>query len=223
MAAEEKSVRRIPGINFGIESNAVVSLRLLALNQDFRAEYVGQIDNQYILLRIPHIQSVREKLLRDNGVVVRYQQKGDVCLFNSHVIKYVHSPCPLFFISYPETIACQGFRRSTRVRCSLPCLLQGRFGEHDGLLTDLSLHGASVVCRLENDASLRKFQSGDPAVLNFSLGEHGEVMAGVKVRRMENVGSEKVKLGLEFEDLDEMETEALNEFLDRLAGFLDVN
>ncbi|WP_029897532.1 PilZ domain-containing protein [Desulfohalovibrio reitneri] len=214
--------RRVPGFLFDMDGRSAVWLRLLATGEDLHAEYVGQADNQYILLRIPRLQGMREKLLRDNGLELRYHQQGEVCVFSSQAVKYFPSPVPLLLAEFPVNIACQGLRGETRVASNLPCKLRGEFGEYRGLLTDLSRSGAAVVCRLETDAKLRRAAPGDAATLLLDLGGRGSVSAGVRIRRKDDLGTDKIRLGVEFEELGEVESEAVGGFLDELLDFADV-
>ncbi|EPR43802.1 type IV pilus assembly PilZ [Desulfovibrio sp. X2] len=215
-----RKVSRLPGSSCRLDPGDGVQLILRCLKGKLEGRYVGTDMESLLLFSLPLIPRIKERLLVDNGVVIKYQRQGGIYQFQSHVLRIILRPTPLLLVAVPSLLFRIDLRTAPRISCMLPMSLQGRFGEHEGVICDLSEHGIRARFKLTGPSGLRKVQAGDSLVSTFSLGDFGEIMAGVTVRRVET-RMDAVTLGLQISELDADEAQAIKGYIEKILFILN--
>ncbi len=215
-----KKLTRLPGARCRIDPGALSIVILHCLGRKLEGRYVGTDEDNVLIFRLPPVAKLKERLLVDNGVVVKYERQGCIYQFQSHALRLIYRPVPMLFTALPTSLFRIDLRTTQRVSCLLPMTLRGKHGEHEGVICDLSEKGILAKFKISAPSGLRKVMPGDRLVASFSLGEFGLIMAGVTVRRIES-GLGSLSLGLQIAELDEVESQAVKSYLDKVIGILN--
>ena len=113
------------GVVFNLEPGSRIQMEVKGLDLKLHSFYVGMVKGRYLMVQLPVVADKNKEglfphLYQDNLVAIRYLQRGEVRGFQSKVIRYVLSPFPLLFLSYPAKIVTYALRKHKRV----PCLVQ---------------------------------------------------------------------------------------------------
>lgn len=216
----QKRLTRLPGALCIIEPGALCIAIMRCLGRKLEGRYVGSDGENLLIFRLPPIPRLKERLLIDNGVVVKYEHQGCIYQFQAHALRLVYRPVPMLFVDMPTSLFRIDLRSSPRIACMTPMTLRGKHGDHDGVICDLSEEGIRAKFKLNGSSSLRRAMPGDQLVASFSLGEFGVIMAQVTVRRIES-DMNRVSLGLQITGLDAMEARAIKDYIDRVMSILN--
>lgn len=186
-----------------LEQNTRVFVRLNPLSQQsqpLQGEFLGVSHYDFIILRLPSVPGLLNKLLPQTRLEIRYMQEGAVHTFTTEIISYTVKPTLLLFASYPDRMSVMDTRRHHRVICALPILMHSPKGDGEGLICDLSLGGCRVSLELTGQSSMRELMVGDNVVIQTVFGASG-LVCGTKavVRNVEFAGTQ-VAAGLSFTD-----------------------
>ncbi len=139
-----------------ITVGAKLALDINGLDAKLTSALVGYSKAKYVVTHVPSLMEGNKDLLfqhlySGNDVTVRYLHSGVIFGFRCAVIKYLFSPFPLLFLTFPEKVESYNLRRHKRIPCLLPAVV--RVGETSvkGLVTDLSLSGCEVVLSLARE------------------------------------------------------------------------
>lgn len=215
----DKRLTRLPGGHCRIDSGALALVILRCLGRKLEGRYVGTDGDNLLIFRLPVVPRLKERLLVDNGVVVKYERQGCIYQFQTHALRLIYRPVPMLFVALPTSIFRIDLRATPRVACMLPVTLRGRVGEHEGVICDLSEQGILAKFKITGSTGLRKVMPGDRFAASFSLGDTGAVMPGVTVRRIQS-GMDTVSLGLHISEIREAEAQAVKGYLDKVLCIL---
>ena len=189
-----------------LEQNTRVFVRLNPMSQQsqpLQGEYLGTSHYEFMILRLPTVSGLLNKLLPQTRVEIRYMQEGAVHTFTTEVISYALKPSLLLFTTYPDRMSVMDTRKHHRVMCALPILLHSPKGDGEGLICDLSLGGCRIGLELSGQSSMRELMVGDNVVVQTIFSADG-LPAGAKavVRNVEAAGT-RVAAGLSFTEKNE--------------------
>ncbi len=184
-----------------LDQNTRVFLRVNPLNQQsqpLQGEFLGTSHYEFMILRLPSVPGLLNKLLPQTRVEIRYMQEGAVHTFTTELISYTVKPSLLLFTTYPDRMSIMDTRKHHRVMCALPILLHSSKGDGEGLISDLSLGGCRLGLELTGQSGVRELEVGDEVVLQTIFRADG-LPCGTKavIRNIEIAGS-RMAAGLSF-------------------------
>ena len=184
-----------------LAQNTKVFIRVNPLHQQtpsLQGEFLGTSHYEFMILRLPSVPGLLNKLLPQIRIEIRYMQEGAVHSFVTELISYIVKPTLLLFTSYPDRMSIMDTRKHQRVMCALPILLHSNKGVGQGLISDLSLGGCRIGLELTGQSFVRELELGEEVLLQTILSADG-LPCGVKaiVRNLELIGT-RMAAGLSF-------------------------
>lgn len=165
---------------------------------------VGMCPKKFILVTVPRQpeatpQTIYPLLYQGNTVTCYAMLPGSAAAFKSHIIRFIMSPFPLIFLSFPPELQLVNVRKHARVRCLFDGVLRLGQTELRGMITDLSHGGCSFTFPLNGQPT--GIKSETPVELECGqLGAVGKQTLNASVRSTS--GKEKIgRLGLRFESV----------------------
>lgn len=129
-----------------------IGTELLVEFQDFtlrtKSELVGMRHNNYLIIMMQHdMTGIRQEVLRDSQLIIRYLYRGSVYGFRTSVMNVIGSPDRLVFLTYPKKIEEFRVRSSPRYECILPATttVEGLAG--DTVVIDISMDGCRCIVK----------------------------------------------------------------------------
>lgn len=187
----------------GLDQNTRVFVRLNPLSQQsqpLHGEFLGTSHYEFMIIRLPSVPGLLNKLLPQTRVEIRYMQEGAVHTFTTELISYTIKPSLLLFTSYPDRMSIMDTRKHHRVLCALPILMHSPKGDAEGLICDLSLGGCRVSLELTGQSDMRELMVGDSVVLQTIFTADGLPCGSKAVVRNVEMAGTRVATGLSFLD-----------------------
>lgn len=211
--------------DFDMSVGIKLSMEVRGIDEKLVSPLVGFSRGKYVVTQLPSLAESNKEVLfqhlyAGNPVTVRYLEAGAVFGFRSEIIKYLFSPFPLLFLTFPVRVESFNLRRHKRISCLLP--VSARIGEADysGLMTDLSLSGCRVGLTI-----MRKYQPtigvDDEVLLTCPLfGQNGDSTLRCQIKRAaSDVG--KLDLGLKFTDVPDTSRQGILSYIQSAAVILE--
>jgi c-di-GMP-binding flagellar brake protein YcgR len=208
------------GLPIQIEINGV-SIKMSSVS-------VGYLADNCLIIKYPStgtFGSIASKLFKGNKVTVRYTSDGDVLGFQSELLGTINEPVRLLFIAYPTLIARRSLRSSKRVECYLPADLnidRAKSGDvvRDGIITDISGTGCNLNMVKESpDRVLPDVRVNDAVILHLQLpGMENRIELSGNIRNIQR-DSQKIRMGIQFNDIDEERKIIITEYISTLEKF----
>jgi c-di-GMP-binding flagellar brake protein YcgR len=187
-------------LNIGLGTR--LQVQIAGMEGQFRSVLVGMSPEEYVLIQLPMMAGILNKLYEGNRVTVRYMFAGSVYGFQSTVLHFVTKPSPLLFVKYPKTIEIIGLRKTKRVDCFFPGMAKVQEKELQGALVDISTGGCKFSIDTSGEAIVPQMEMGENITLSFQLiGSPQPHSFQAKVR---SISREQVRvvLGIQFDALD---------------------
>ncbi len=105
---------------------------------------VGVVSDECLLIRVPTIPGILEKLHEGSPIVVRYVYAGNVYGFTSTIMAYTRKPTLIVFIKYPTSIESMNLRQTQRLDCLLPATVKIGMNIYKGVILDISINGCRI-------------------------------------------------------------------------------
>lgn len=118
--------------------------------QRMNCSYVGQVQDEFLLLQVPMSPGIRNRLLPGTYLQFRFLRNGRIIGFGAEILSYQASPASLTFISYPTDFSEYNLRQEDRVECRFPATLSVEGKPYSGKIVDISPNG----CRFVFDAEV---------------------------------------------------------------------
>lgn len=179
-------------VHFHIDLGTPLIIELGGMEGRLKSTLVGMESGQNMILRIPMIPGIRDKLYEGNRIVVRYVHCGTVYGFESVVLGFVMKPTQVMFISYPKVIEIHNLRKYQRVDCFFPVEIEVGSQRHCGAVLDISTGGCRLVAELSGPLELNV---GGAVKLYFQL-TGSRPLSGIAQNI--NRDSEKATIGIAF-------------------------
>jgi hypothetical protein len=178
-----------------------------------QGEFLGTTHYEFLIIRLPSIPGLRNKLLPHMRVEISYVSGGARNRFTAEIITFTQKPAFLLFTSYPDRMSIMETRSHNRVACALPVRFVSPHGEGVGILSDLSKGGCRVVLEMTGQSGLRKLKEGDRLVMQTAFTWDKVATRGVGIVRNVETSGTRMTLGLAF-------GETIGEFVDALTRYL---
>jgi c-di-GMP-binding flagellar brake protein YcgR len=187
-------------LNIGLGTR--LQVQIAGMDGQFKSVMVGMSPEEYLLIQLPMMAGILNKLYEGNRVTVRYMYSGSVYGFHSTVLYFITKPSPLLFLNYPKTIEILGLRKTKRVDCFFPCLAKIQEKELQGALVDISTGGCKLSIDTSGEVRVPQMEVGENITLSFQLiGSPQPHSFLAKVRSISRE-QERVVLGIQFDALD---------------------
>jgi len=220
--AQKQYQENMPKLGLALNSRVLVNLNPMSSEKPARlqGEFLGASHYEFLILRMPSIPGLINKLIPHMRVEVSFQSKGAVNRFFAEIISYTAKPSLMIFTTYPDRMSVMEVRKFQRVTCALPITLATPHGDGVAVIIDLSKGGCRVDVELTGQSGMRKLTEGDRVVMQGCFSPEGTVVRGMAiVRAVETTGSH-MGLGLAFDENQKVFTEALAAYLN-LVAFLE--
>ncbi len=118
-------------------------------NVRYSVQLIGYVKNKSIFVTSPMVDGKLEFVRDGQTFVARAFSGKKAYAFVTAALKSVHVPYPYLHLSYPKELRCTVVRRGVRVQVKLAATLSLGQPERsaDLMLSDLSVGGASAVCK----------------------------------------------------------------------------
>lgn len=206
----------LPGSMFRLQSGADIMVHFKCIKRDVWTTYIAEADFKFILIKMPLVAGLANKIYSSPSVVVKYRHKGSVFSFDSVITAYHAKPVPVLWLEFPDKLLHLELRTAPRFSCTIPAHINFKLGEFQGVMTDISKDGCRVRFFGSSTDISGKVSAGEQAVVSFSLGELGDVMADLEIKNC-SVQKDNMTIGGVFTSLDEFELETLDKFLSIMA------
>lgn len=214
LAPGQKLSREVmPKLNIALCSRVHIRINPMSSSRPLPGEFIGLSHFDFLVLRLPTVPGLRNQLLSQTPVEVRYLTDGALNSFHTEIISHLVKPAFLLFLAYPERLTIREMRRHQRLPCALPIQIFSSHGDAKGIISDLSMGGCRICLGLSGQADIRKLQVGDSIVLQTALGEEGAPCGGSAVVRSVEISGVKLTAGISFDGADKVFSEALSGYL----------
>lgn len=217
---EGHRVERLPGVHLNLKLGGPLVLHFSAPSQKFAGKVVGFEPFAYIIVQSRIPQDVLARFAANTSLVAQHTASGRVYGFRTQMLNRISAPAPLLFLAFPESVDRIALRHNTRVAVNVLGSLQGKYGEHQAMILDLTPSGCKLSAKVDLKNPLREAQVGDRLVLHCQLGTGQNLVTPIELRR---VAAEKglLLVGAQFVDLTRETAEAVAAYIDSLLKFMD--
>lgn len=187
-------------LNIGI--GTTLHVHLSGLDGPFKSVMIGQEPQKYLMIRLPMLTGIINRLREGNRVTLRYMYSGCVYGFLSTVLHFITKPSPVLFLAYPKTIETLELRRSRRVDCFFPSTAKIQGKDCTGTIVDISTGGCRFSIDTSSGVKAPLIEVEEDIDLSFQLigSSQPETVLG-KVRSISRDPG-KVVVGIQFDALD---------------------
>ncbi|MDR1359773.1 MAG: flagellar brake protein [Deltaproteobacteria bacterium] len=202
-----------------IEPNSRLYVRFNLLNhnsQPMQGEFLGMSHYEFILLRLPSVPGLKDKLIPKTMLEIRFLLEGAVNTFSADIISYSVKPALILYATYPDRLSIMKTRQHHRLPCALPVSLTTASGDAMGIVCDLSQGGCRVCLELTGQSGLRNLAVDDDIVLQMPLSATAAPTGGTSVVRKVEITGSRLAVGLSF-------NEGQKDFLASVAGYLSLS
>ena len=208
---------RTQGVNIDIPVGTRLNMSFLNQKDIYHVELLGYSLYEYMILRLPRLPALRNRLVPHETVSMRYVLDGTVYAFITEVVSSIVRPGFLLFCSYPTSLEQLELRRHQRLNCLLPALARTSHGEYRCILQDVSHGGAKLVIETKVSDNLRQIEAGSNLLLDFTLFMGKSEVPVPSIVRSVNIEGTKVHLGIQFLDMPEHLRQELEVYLDTVG------
>ena len=208
----------MPKLEIELNSRVLANLNPTSLDKPVRlqCEFLGASHYEFLILRLPSIPGLINKLIPRMRMEISFQSNGAVNKFFVEAISHTAKPSLMIFTTYPDRMSVMEVRKHQRIRCALPVTLVTLHGDGIAVIKDLSKGGCCVVMELTGQSGMRALAEGDSVVLQgcFSFVAEVSTVRGIAtVRTVKIIGSHMV-IGLAFDESQKAFREALEAYLE---------
>ena len=216
--SDPASEQRIELTNkFSIQINTPILIAFNSDEENIRTNIVGFSSEEFIILRLPTIPGIRNRILENPQITARYFSEGTIYGFRTSLLNFVTKPAPLMFISYPEYVEKYELRRHRRTECRIPAVLYFAEGEYKGIIEDLSFGG----CRMSFDqlkySETQKIVQDLPLIIKFSLFAEQGMLEIPGIIKNKSVHRNRLSIGIKF-DGEEKLRQPIKQYLEEVEG-----
>ena len=109
-----------------------------------RVELIGAVRGKSFLVTLPLVNGMGLWLQQGQQFVFHAVEGMHAYGFTCDVLRARNNPVPYVHFSYPSRIDARQVRSAYRVKLRLPVVVHSKNGQHDALVQDLSMSGASL-------------------------------------------------------------------------------
>jgi hypothetical protein len=211
--------RRLTGMRLPLDIGLRMALEFGPLQatensqQRIAAELIGVVHFEFLILRLPWVPGLKQRLVPHTGMTVRFVAEGELCGFQAEILSHAVKPALMLFLAYPEVIERLPLRQHKRLQCALPVQVRSRRGDSDAIIADLSRGGCRLALNVMGQASLRQMVVGDQLVLTGAFSADGRPQAVTCTVRSVDLAPNRLVLGVAFTEGDKSFWDSLDSFL----------
>ena len=219
----DSSSKRHMAWNLDLPIGLTLQVQLKNERSRFKSQYLGMKPDEFLIIQMPGIPSVREAImLRNVTLVVRFLIRGRVFGFESSVIGHVLKPSPMFFTTFPTSIESMNLRSTERVETFIEAegVIQDQIVR--GVILDLSAGGCRYTIDRSTGTRWPTMEPGDILRLRFDLGPNqGRVALDAEIVNA-HTQVDKIRMGLKFlfEEDDFDLREAIDRYVKNISTFV---
>jgi hypothetical protein len=167
---------------------------------------------EFLIVRLPWIPGLRNRLLPESVMTVRFVASGELYGFQSTVITHTAKPGLILFLTYPDVVEKIPLREHKRVQCAMPVYFQSRRGACQAIIADLSRGGCRLALDVSGQAELRQTTVGDEIVLRGAFTADGKQQSVICHVRTVDMTPNKMTLGISFTEGEQVFWDSLDAF-----------
>lgn len=177
---------------------------------------IGMVPEECLLIRVPAIPGILDKLSEGSPIVVRYVYAGSIYGFTSVVLAYTLKPALVVFINYPTSVESMSLRKAKRLQCFFPAKVKIGAEGHRAVIVDISMGGCRIHVEHGADESLLQSRGRTVSLVFQLTGLAEEQAIG---GRIQNVKSEGMiaEIGIAFDPQDEVVLNNVKRYIDSFA------
>ncbi|WP_027186404.1 PilZ domain-containing protein [Desulfovibrio inopinatus] len=191
-----------------------VNLELMSTGKRIWGEIVGRKDGRFILV-MPRLTPGDKNLASESMIAVRYMGKeGQLCGFRTTVLRFMHTPCPLLFLYYPDQYETIDLRKNKRFDCFVPATVFVNGNNYGSVIINISRCGSKVVLQKNNETpNLRDICVDCEVFISFKSITSPDDMYIKSIVRNVKRKQENIIIGLEFKEFIGNTLQNLDKFL----------
>ncbi len=170
------------------------------------SELMGIEDNQCLLIKMPPIYTVindSKFVYKGKAIFVRYQTKGSVFGFQSHIITFNSNTEKTISIAYPHEVENFDLRGNKRIDCYLPANVIIEDHVLHGGIINISEEGCLIVIDpAETESSKDLLKINDNLNMSFQLPGVREDLYVTALQKNLVMSMEDVRIGIKYVDMD---------------------
>jgi c-di-GMP-binding flagellar brake protein YcgR len=206
-------------LSIGLGTRLQGQLGELAEGMKIAGTFVGIIPEECLMIQVPAIPGILDKLSEGSPVIVRYIYAGNVYGFASTIRTCTHKPTLVVYLAYPTSVEIINLRKTKRLECLLPAELRipgknfNGISLFHGVILDISTGGCRIYIEYDPSES-PAIDVGQGIEVRFHLtGTSGEQVISGKIQNLKK-DNKLAEIGLEFNQ-DETKVE------DNIATYID--
>jgi len=186
---------------------------------NIKTEVVGYSSESFIIINAPLIPGIRQKVVENKSIIVRYFNEGVVYGFESSLVNYLNKPEPLLFINYPDNIEVMELRKNKRVNCNIPAKVYINNQSYQGLIVDISIQGCRIFIDGLKNSETNKIEKEEPIYLDLSsFTGKNQVQVKGNIKNI-NIQQNSLFLGAQFDSQAES-LKPVSDYLEYVENFL---
>jgi c-di-GMP-binding flagellar brake protein YcgR len=187
-------------LNIGLGTQ--MQIQLGGMEGPFKSSLVGMVRDKYLMIQLPMMTGILNKLFEGNRVTARYIYSGSVYGFHSTVLAFITKPSPLLFLAYPKIVEILDLRNSKRVDCFFPAHAKIHEEEYKGVILDISTGGCKFSIDTACNVRIPDMEIGESISLSFQLIGRPEPRTVLGKVRTTSRDQGRVVVGIQFDALD---------------------
>lgn len=202
-----------------------ITLQAQLTNDDarFKSQYLGMKQGEFLIIQMPGIPGIREKIVGHCNMIVRFLIAGKVYGFESTVLGHVMRPSPLIFLTFPDSIETINLRSTERVDTFIQA--EGYIQDQivRGMILDISLNGCRYSIDRATGTRWPNIEPGASISLKFKLAPDKEELLLRGDIVMSKKELEILQIGIKFLFADEKDAEpkqAIQSYIKTIQRFL---
>ncbi len=195
----------------------ILKIQIEGSKAKLESELMGIEDNQCLLIKMPPIYTVinaSKFVYKGKAIFVRYQAKGSVFGFQSHIIAFNSNTEKTISIAYPNEIENYDLRENKRIDCYLPVnVIVEDHVVHGGII-NISEEGCLIVIDpAESESSKGLLKIDVNLNMRFQLPGVGEDLYVTALQKNLVMSMEDNRIGIKFVDMDLKVQSKLHHFI----------
>jgi len=195
----------------------ILKIQIEGSKAKLESELMGIEDNQCLLIKMPPIYTVinaSKFVYKGKAIFVRYQAKGSVFGFQSHIIAFNSNTEKTISIAYPNEIENYDLRGNKRIDCYLPVNVIIVDNVINGGIINISKEGCLIVIdSAETENSKELLEINVNVDIRFQLPGVEEDLHVTALQKNLVMSMEGIRIGIKFVDMDLKVQAKLHNFL----------
>jgi c-di-GMP-binding flagellar brake protein YcgR len=205
--------------SFSIGLGAQMQIQLAGMSVSLKCQLVGLETDQYLLVRVPIMSGVLNRLHEGNRATVRCVYAGTVYGFYCVVLNHVIKPAPLAFLTYPSSFEILNLRKAERVDCFVSVAIAIGEIDYQGVILDISADGCKFVVESTPRQGMPQVQMGESVKLTFELSNAVTPLETPGIIKNLTQDIHRMTLGVSFEQPSDSLREAIDGFVGKVLSY----